>query len=312
LSLLSGFGLRNPSDLYVGILESRTIADSLILKYDLRKVYHDRDFHGARKHLARNTSIRAGKDGLIHIQVSDRDPQRSAELANAYVSELSLQNSTVALTEASQRRLFFEQQLVKEKGLLANAEVALRDTEQVTGLVVPAGQAEALIRSAAQLRAEILSREAQVAGLKTYAADGNPRLQLVTRELTALRSELATLEAGEHIAGTPELPVGKLPQAGLEYIRRLREVKYHETLFEALSKQYEAARLDEARAAPVIQVIDSALTPERKSWPPRALMVIGSTFLAVLVSALYVLATASPFLRASQQHNATLQGPETR
>ncbi len=309
LSLLSGLGLRNPSDLYIGILESRTIADSLIEKYDLRKVYHDDNFHMARKHLSRNTAIRAGKDTLIHIQVTDRDPRRSAELANAYVAALSLQNSTVALTEASQRRLFFEQQLGKEKELLATAEIALRDTEQVTGLVVPTGQAEALIRSASQLNAEILSREAQLAGLKTYATDENPRMQLVARELGTLRSELAHLESGEHVAGTPEVPVGKLPEAGLEYIRKFRDVKYHEALFEALSKQLEAARLDEAKAAPVIQVIDRALTPERKSWPPRVLIILGSTIAALLGSALYILAKSESPMRTIYAEASSGDGP---
>jgi uncharacterized protein involved in exopolysaccharide biosynthesis len=292
LSLLSGFGLRNPSDLYVGILESRTIADALIARFNLRQAYSDKYLQQARKHLARRTNIKAGKDTLIHIQVDDRDPKRAAQIANAYVAELSSRNSTVALTEASQRRLFFENQVANEKNLLAAAEVALRDTEQVTGLVVPSGQAEALVRSTAQLKAEILTREAQLAGLHTYVADDNPRLQTVEGELAALRSELANLERGEHVAGTPEVPVGKLPQAGLEYLRKYREVKYHESLYEALAKQYEAARLDEAKAAPLIQVIDNAVIPERKSWPPRLLIVLISCVLAVLSSSLWIVVSS--------------------
>lgn len=294
LSLLTGFGLRNPSDLYVGILESRTIADALIKKYNLRHVYDDKYLKTARKHLKQNTSIKAGKDTLIHVEVSDRNPDRAAQLANAYVEELAQRNSTVALTEASQRRLFFEQQLTKEKNLLSDAEIALRNTQQFTGLVVPTGQAEALIRSASQLHAEILSRQAQLAGMKTYVTDDNPRFQMVKRELAALQSELAGLEQGEHVAGTPELPLGKLPQAGLEYIRKYRDLKYHEALFEALSKQYEAARLDEARAAPLIQVIDSAVVPEKKSWPPRTIIVLASTILAVVISVLWILLRSNP------------------
>ena len=294
LSLLTGFGLRNPSDLYVGILESRTIADALIKKYNLKHVYDDKYMKTARKHLKQNTSIKAGKDTLIHVEVSDRNPDRAAQLANAYVEELAQRNSTVALTEASQRRLFFEQQLTKEKNLLSDAEIALRNTQQFTGLVVPTGQAEALIRSASQLHAEILSRQAQLAGMKTYVTDDNPRFQMVKRELAALQSELAGLEQGEHVAGTPELPLGKLPQAGLEYIRKYRDLKYHEALFEALSKQYEAARLDEARAAPLIQVIDSAVVPEKKSWPPRTIIVLASTILAVIISVLWILFRSNP------------------
>jgi uncharacterized protein involved in exopolysaccharide biosynthesis len=292
LSLLSGFGLRNPSDLYVGILESRTIADALIARFYLKQVYNDKYLQQARKHLARRTTIKAGKDTLIHIQVDDRDPKRAAAIANAYVTELSNRNSTVALTEASQRRLFFEGQVAKEKELLAAAEVALRDTEQVTGLVVPAGQAEALVRSTAQLKAEILTREAQLAGLRTYVTDDNPRLQTVEHELAALRSELANMERGEHIEGTPEVPVGKLPQAGLEYLRKYRDVKYHESLYEALAKQYEAARLDEAKASPMIQVIDNAVIPEKKSWPPRLLIILISCALAALCSSLWIVVSS--------------------
>jgi uncharacterized protein involved in exopolysaccharide biosynthesis len=146
------------------------------------------------------------------------------------------------------------------------------------------------MRSISQLHAEILSRQAQLAGLKTYVADENPRLQRLTREIGTLQSELATLENGVHVAGKPEVPVGDLPQAGLEYIRRLREVKYHESLFEGLSRQYEAARLDEAKAAPLIQVIDRAVTPEKKSWPPRALIVAASTLLAAIATAVWIIA----------------------
>jgi uncharacterized protein involved in exopolysaccharide biosynthesis len=289
LSLLSGLGTHNSSELYVGILESRTIADALVRRFKLKQVYKLKEFQLARKLLARNTTIKAGKDTLIHIKVQDRDPNRAAQLANAYVEELSLRNANVALTEASQRRMFFEKQLAKEKDLLADAEVKLRDTEQVTGLVVPSGQAEALIRSVSQLRAEILSKQAQLAGLQTFVADENPRFQAIKREVATLQSQLAAIEQGEHAPGSPEVPVGKIPQAGLEYIRKYRDVKYHEALFEGLSKQYEAARLDEARAGGLVQVIDEAVIPERKSWPPRTLIVIMSVLLAAICSALWIL-----------------------
>jgi tyrosine-protein kinase Etk/Wzc len=193
LSLLSGFGLHNAADLYIGILESRTIADGIIARFDLRRVYNAKDFYATRKHLARNTTIKSGRDTLIHILVEDRDPKRSAELANAYVEELARQNSTVALTEASQRRLFFEAQLAKEKDVLSDAEIGMRNTEQFTGLMAPAGQAEALLRSVSQLHAEILSRRAQLEGMRTYIADENPRFLMVKRELGALQDELGRL-----------------------------------------------------------------------------------------------------------------------
>jgi tyrosine-protein kinase Etk/Wzc len=289
LGLLSGLGLRSPADLYVGILESRTIADGLIKSFNLKQVYNDKDFFTARKHLARNTTIRTGKDTLIHIGVEDRDPNRAAQLANGYVDALSRQNSQVALTEASQRRLFYENQLAKEKDALADTEIALRDTQKSTGLVAPGGQAEGLIRAVSQLHAEILSRQAQLEAMKTYATEDNPRLQMAKREVSALQSELTKLERGNHIAGTPEVAAGELPQAGLEYLRKYRNVKYHETLFEILAKQYEAARLDEAKSAPLVQVIDRAVPAERKSWPPRTILVLTAILLTVLISSFWVL-----------------------
>jgi tyrosine-protein kinase Etk/Wzc len=288
LGLLSGLGLRNPADLYVGVLESRTIADALITKFELKDVYDVVDYTRARKRLERNTRIESGKDSLIRIRVEDRNAARAANLANAYVDELSQSNSRLAFTEAGQRRLFFEEQLTREKESLAEAEIGLRNTQQATGLVAPAGQAEALLRVDAQLHAEILSRETQLAAMKTFAADENPRLRIVTRELDALQAQLNQLERGDYKEGTLELPTGQLPEASLKYLRAMREMKYHETLFEVLSRLYEAAKLDEAKSATPIQVVDHAVTPERKSWPPRTLLISAAILGALLISVFWI------------------------
>jgi hypothetical protein len=125
--------------------------------------------------------------------------------------------------------------------------------------------------------------------MKLYVADDNPKFQVVKRELGTLQAELARLEKGNHVPGTPEVPTGQLPQAGLEYIRKYRDVKYHEALFEVLSKQYEAARLDEAKSAPLVQIIDKAVVPERKSWPPRTLLVCTATGFSAIVSICWVI-----------------------
>jgi tyrosine-protein kinase Etk/Wzc len=289
LGLLSSLALRNPADLYVGVLESRTIADALVTKFGLKDVYQVPDYTRARKRLARNTRIESGKDSLIRVRVDDHDAERAAKLANAYVEELSKSNSRLAFTEAGQRRLFFEAQLTKEKEALAEAEIGLRNTQQATGLVAPTGQADVLLRVGAQLHAEILSRETQLEAMKTFAADDNPRLQIVKRELGVLHTQLNQLEQGEHKPGTLELPTGGLPEASLKYLRSVRELKYHETLFEVLSRQYEAARLDEAKSATLIQVVDRAVTPERKTWPPRALLILGAIVATLLLSSFWIL-----------------------
>ena len=289
LGLLSGLGLRNPADLYIGVLESRTVADSLITKFKLKDVYSVADYTRARKKLARNTRIESGKDSLIHIKVDDHNAARAAKLANAYVDELAGSNSRLTLNEAGQRRLFYEAQLKKEKEELADAELGLRNTQQATGLVAPGGQAEALLRVGAQLHAEILTRETQLAAMKTFAADDNPRLQIVKRELSVLQAQLNELEQGDYKAGTLELPTGQLPEASLKYLRAVRELKYHETLFEVLARQYEAARLDEAKSGASIQIVDRAVTPERKSWPPRTLLVLAAVTAAFLIFVFWML-----------------------
>jgi tyrosine-protein kinase Etk/Wzc len=161
-------------------------------------------------------------------------------------------------------------------------------------LLVPTGQAEAMLRAASQLRAEVLSRQAQLAGMKTYVSEENPSYQSVKQQIASLQSELSALEKGGQPGDLIDLPVGKLPQAGLEYLRRYREVRYHESLFEALAKQYEAARLDEAKASPLVQIIDAAVVPEKKSWPPRLIIILGTTLLAAVCASLWTLLRFAP------------------
>jgi capsule polysaccharide export protein KpsE/RkpR len=155
--------------------------------------------------------------------------------------------------------------------------------------VVPTGQAEAMIRSASQLQAEILIRQAQLEGLKTYVTEDNPRYQMVKREIGTLQAELAKLQQGNHVSGQPEVPVEQLPEAALKYLRKYRDVKYHEALFEALARQYEAARLDEANAGSPLQIIDKAVVPEKKSWPPRIWIILAGTILAAIVASFCIL-----------------------
>lgn len=294
LGALSGLSFRATTDLYlyIGILKDRTIADALVQKFDLRRVYGLKTTTEARKRLSRHTSIATNKDPLIHIKVQEHDPQLAADLANAYVDELFQQNSRLALTEAAQRRLFFEQQYAKEKEALATAELGLRNTEQATKLVAPGGQAEAMIRASAQLREAILERQAQFEAIKTFAAESNPAYRRLQEELSTLQAQLHRLESDGRGSSAMDLSVSDLPQASLEYLRRLRDVKYHEALFEALAKGYEAARLDEAKSAPIVQVVDRAIKPERKSWPPRTLLVLGVAMVAAILTALFVVLPA--------------------
>jgi uncharacterized protein involved in exopolysaccharide biosynthesis len=286
-SSLAGGLLRNPAELYIGILKSRTIADALIARFRLQQVYGSKSLIDTRKALARHTSISTGKDSLITIRFEDRDRARAAQIANAYVDELHDRNSRLALTSASQRWLFFQQQLADEKNALADAEIAMKKMQQASGLVFPSGQSEALMRAIASLRAEIAAREVQFQGIRTYATGDNPQAQMMETTLAALHQQLRKLEAGS--GDELVVPARKIPETGLEYLRKMRDFRYHETLFELLAKQYEAARIDEAKEAPLLQVVDSAVVPDKKSWPPRTLFVLVGGLLALVAASLFVL-----------------------
>jgi tyrosine-protein kinase Etk/Wzc len=282
---LAGMFWKNPGDLYLGILRSRTIADSLIDDFHLQSVYGVKKRSDARKRLAKLSSFTSGKDLLIHIAVRDHDQKRSADLANAYVSHLFEQNQRLALNEASQRRLFFEQQIAQERNALTAAEVAFKNTQQKTGLIVPAGQAEGLVRSGILLRAEIAKREVQLQAVRSYATEENAEVRVLQSEISALNGQLGRLknQTGRQSPDGIEIPAGKLPEVGLEYARKLRDFKYHEMVYEVLQKQYEIARIDEAKLAPVIQIVDRAVHPDRKSGPPRTVIVVVSALVTALV-----------------------------
>lgn len=283
-------GLKNPSDLYIGMLKSRTIADRLIERFGLIEIYEKDTLVETRQALAEATDITSGKDGIIAIEVDDELPERSAAIANAYVEELERMNESLALTEASQRRLFFEKQLRQTKEALALSEVELKKTQEKTGLIKLDEQGRAIIEAVAQFRAQVAAKEVQLAAMKSFATENNPDLIRAEQELIGLRNQLRKLE-GDKSSGQGDIlvPTGRVPQAGLEYVRKYRDVKYHETLFELVAKQYELARLDEAKEASLIQVVDKAVAPDRKSKPRRALIVILSGVVAAMLAILLAL-----------------------
>lgn len=277
--------LKNPADLYVGILQSRTIADAAITQFHLKEHWHEKTMVAARKAVESHSEFESSKDGLIQISVKEHDPKLASDLANFFVDALYRMNSTLAISEASQRRLFFEKQLDEERAALAKAENSLKATQQRTGLITVTGQTELAIRNIAQTRAEISAHQVELQSLRTYASDDNPDVARVQGEIQTLQGQLSRLEdsQGHLVPGDTEIATSQIPAGGLEYTRELREVKYHDTLFDLLSRQYEAARIDEAKSAPVIQVVDRAVAPDQKSGPPRSLIILGCTILAFLL-----------------------------
>jgi tyrosine-protein kinase Etk/Wzc len=287
-------GLKNPSDLFIGILGSDSVTDAMIKRFDVIKRLNPKRYSDARNAVQKSAKFVAEKDGMISISVTDLDQNRAAAMANAYVDELYKLNNRLALGGTSQRRLFFEQQLAQEKDKLADAEVALKKTEEATGIIAPSGQTETVIRQVAQLQAEITSREVQLDALRTSSTEQNPDVVRLNTELSGLRQQLRDLESastGKHVPGDILLSTANVPQAGLEYIRKERDVKYHQFLFDLLARQYEAARIDEAKAAPVIQVVDPAYPPDKKSSPFRALWAIVGCALGFFLSTGWVFAS---------------------
>jgi tyrosine-protein kinase Etk/Wzc len=290
-ALAGGFGVKNPNDRYVAMLRSETVEDAMVNRFQLMREYHKQYLSDTRKRLESLTTIDGdGKDGLIHISVEARDPQRAADLTNGYVEEFEKLSQSLAVTEAGKRRIFFQKQLEQSKDDLANAEEALKQTEQTTGLIQIDSQARALIESAAILRAQVSAKEVQIQAMRTFATGENAQLIDAQQELDSLRAQLARLGGSDDNPNALIVPKGQMTQAGLEYVRRLRDVKYYETIFEILARQFEIAKLDEAKEGAIVQVVDPAIRPDRRSFPKRGLIVICATvaglFLGILIALL--------------------------
>jgi uncharacterized protein involved in exopolysaccharide biosynthesis len=277
--------LKNPNDLYIGMLQSRAVADGLIKRFDLMKHYQTDSAEKARRLLAQSTLINTGKDGLISIDVEDKDKKLVARLANGYVGELMNLTKTLAVTEAAQRRLFFERQLETAKDHLETAEVALKATIESRGVISVDSDSRAVVETVARLRAQISAKEIQLASLEAFVTENNQDYKRAREELNSLRAELSKLENGR--PGTPENTTAQ--NSGLASVKALRDLKYYQMLYELLAKQYEVARLDEAKDGPIIQVLDLAIEPEQKFKPKRAVLVIVATILSLCAGIGWVL-----------------------
>jgi tyrosine-protein kinase Etk/Wzc len=289
-----GLGLKNPNDLQVALLKSQTVEDAMIDRFHLMDLYHEKIRSAARKDLEKAVSIENGaKDGLIRLSVTDRDPKRAADMANGYVDAFKKFSATLAVTEASQRRVFFERQMNDAKESLATAEEDLKKMEQTTGVLQMDAQTRAVIESVAQLRAEIAAKQVQIQAMRAFATGDNPQLQVAEQQLAALQAQQENMGAtSDSAANALMVPKGKMQQVGLEYVRKLRDVRYYETIFTLLARQYEAAKIDEARQGAEVQVVDRATVPDHHSSPKRALLVLGSVFFGLLVGVVWALVAA--------------------
>lgn len=285
-------GIRNPNDMYVGMLKSRAVADSLISRFKLESVYGTTLKSELRAVLQGNVLIKVEKDGMLSIEVDDKDPKFAAEMANAYVEELIKLTGVLAVTEASQRRLFYERQLAQAKENLTAVEIAARQALDMGGIAKIDDQGRGMVELTARLRAQISAKEIQIGSMRAFAADRNPELLKAQEELQALKREMARTDGSSHSSADSIKPrVATTTTGGLDSVSRLRDIKYTEAVYEFLAKQYELAKLDEAKNASLIQVLDKAIEPDRKSKPKRTLIVLTSAFVALL------LATVLAFIR---------------
>ena len=277
----ASLGIKSPGDLYIGMLKSRNVEDDLIKRFGLKGIYEAKTEEDARKTFENNAAISDDKkSGMITISFSDKDPKRSADIANAYVEELNRLTASLAVTEASQRRLFFEKQLNLVKDNLAKAEYDLQKLQSKAGLIQIYPQEKEIAESNAKLRAEIAAKQVELSAMKVGVTPSNPEYVRLQGEIESLKKKLGGSD--EDNVSDPSMS-----RESLEYIEKFRNVKYNQAVLEMLYKEYELAKIDEAKDYPVIQVLDKATPPERKSKPKRALIVILSTLVALFISIIY-------------------------
>jgi tyrosine-protein kinase Etk/Wzc len=293
LGALAGGGLggKAPDELYVSLLKSDTVWRALEAQFDLKARYKAKNYESLKAPMLNHIRVSSDKkSGLITVEVDDESALFAAQLANAHASEITKLLSRLAVVEAQQRRLFFEEQLKDTKENLIKAEQALRSVQEKSGMVALDKQAGALIEAAAQIKARIAEREVRLKVLRTTATAENPDVRWLSSELSALRAELNRMELSPtSVAGAPDktqgatdLPIGQLPAAAVDYVRALREVKFQEAMLGNMLKQFEGARLDEAKDAPALQQVDTALPPDKKAKPQRVLLALMTALLSTL------------------------------
>ena len=274
-------GIKSPDEMYVALLGSNNLQNRLIADLKLQERYEAKTLTDARAALKAQVRFSADKkSGLLNIEADDKDPAFAAELANRHVVELRTMLGRLAVTEAQQRRVFYEQQIQQTQDKLAVAEVAFRAAKEKSGMQVTTVLAESGVRASAELRGQIAAREVQLQAISRFATAQNPDTQRIASELAALRSQLNKTEQG---SGESKVAASPLHQ---EAVKSYRDVKVQEAMLEVLIRQYELARVDEAKEGPLIQQVDVAMAPERKSKPKRAQIVLVAAFAGLFLGVL--------------------------
>jgi uncharacterized protein involved in exopolysaccharide biosynthesis len=296
-------GLKNSSDLFIGILQSRTVQDDLINKFNLKKVYWDRRMEDTRKDLGKHTTLSADrKSGIIEIQVVDHSPQRAAAMAGEYVSELNRVVVQLNTSSAHRERVFLEDRLTQVKQDLESAEKNFSEfATKNTALDIPT-QGRAMIEAAAMMEGQLIGAQTELEGLKQVYADGNVRVRATQARVDELRrefeknlggksGELGAANAQDRQSLYPS--IRQLPALGVGYADRYRNIRVQEAVFQTLTQEYELAKVQEAKETPSVKVLDSPDVPEKRSFPPRLLIITFGTMLAIAGSVFWVFSKQS-------------------
>lgn len=281
-----GMGLGGSADLYMGILKSRSVADAVIKKLDLQKEFEAKNIDDTRKKLETAVKFKAGKDGIISIDADSKDPKKAALLANTFVEELGRRSVQLNLSKAGTERMFLEKRLEVVKQDLRAAENDMRLFQEKYKTIKADSQATAAIEGIARIKAEIISKEVQLASLRNSMTDETNEVKTVQAAISRLKSQLGSMTGSGGMDIIPSM--GNVPSLGVEYVRKLRELKIQEAIFEQLTKQFEVAKISEAKDSSTLQVLDEAVAPLRKSKPKRSLVVLLSAVTAFFCSIFYV------------------------
>lgn len=292
----SALTLKNPTDLFIGILTSRTIADAVVKARNLRVYYGEDDPADAREKLADMTRVRASKDGIVSISVEDTDREMAAKISNAYVDQFYSFSRSLARQQAARRAEFYGGALESARQSLATADIELSRIEKLTGFTRLTGQDEAIVRSAAELHTQIAAREVQLKTMTSYATESNPDYRLIQLELANLRAELERLKKPSQpspaMPSSPFVGLGDAPDALLAHARGKREVEYWENIVVLLGRFSELGKIDESRDMSLFQVLDRAIPPHDKSKPRTRVNAILAGFGSGFACLLWVLGAA--------------------
>ncbi len=278
------------AEMYVEELSSFNVMDAVIRRFDLMRIYGDRTIEGARKDLKKKAVFKKSDAGIISITVRDRNPQRAAGIANAFVEELDRVNRSTIMSSGKTTRIFLGKRLADAKEKLDDSEQALKRFQEANNAVKIDAQSEAIIKTISDVKRNLLAKEVELKTLKSFAATSNPQLGILKTEVNELRTELARLESGGGGSGQANsvfIPTSKFPGIQQQYEELSRDYKIRETLYEFLMTQYEKARITEVKDSPTLQVLDKAYPPDKKAAPNRILIILFSTFTATVVAVLF-------------------------